>query len=434
MSDVSSFFSAYSESFRGLPDGWHTLKKVNFLVGENSTGKSSFIQLLTLLSSQQFIFSCQATGVVPSISSAHDFISRIRSAEFASIGFASYVRGRDGGEEGNFFGRIVTYYDVKDSLEVYAVTAVASGIGFTIYAEDKDVMLAKHDLPSVAELARNPSILEILHRSAVTDRKGEILHSGDEDGENHEWRVLLMQACQRFEEMGMGAFLIPKPLNTLSYGPMRRAPQRLMHGDSLRFNSTGTHAPFVFRKFLQHVPELEKRLQRFGISSRLFDSVSIEEIATKAGDTPFVFTLQRGEKSFYIDELGFGVSQILPVVVDMLVSNDANTLLIQQPELHLHPRAQAEFGSFTHESCQEGPRVVIETHSDFVIDRFRVEQAEAASEKKIPAQVMFFDQGDNPANGILHYMDILGDGSFSVCPDSYRDFFVHENMKILEAL
>lgn len=434
MSEPETYFSAYSEKFRGLPDGWHKLKKVNFLVGENSTGKSSFIQLLTLLSSQQFLYSGQATGVIPSISSAHDFISRARSAEFSSIGFASYSSAESEEEDGTFYGRIVTYFDVKEALEPCAITAIGSGIGFTIYSDGDDIKLVTHELPSVKEMASDPSIVEQMHQQAVIGESGEIIYTSEEDDDGFEWRALLMKACGRFEDRGIHAFIIPRPLNTLSYGPMRRAPQRLMHGDSLRFNSTGTHAPLLFRKILQHTPELQERLNRFGIASRLFDGVSIEDIETKAGDAPFVFTLERGGKSFYVDELGYGVSQILPVTFDMLVSDDSHTLLIQQPELHLHPRAQAEFGSFTHESCQDGPAVVIETHSDFIIDRFRVEQALAEEGEKVSSQVMFFDQREGTPENVLHYMEITNNGEFNFCPEAYRDFFVQENMKILGTL
>ena len=69
-----------------------------------------------------------------------------------------------------------------------------------------------------------------------------------------------------------------------------------------------------------------------------------------------------------VRDVGFGVSQVLPVIVQSTLSK-GNVILIEQPELHLHPRLQAELGSLF-ARCIEEPQhnqFIIETHSEHLI-------------------------------------------------------------------
>jgi predicted ATPase len=77
-----------------------------------------------------------------------------------------------------------------------------------------------------------------------------------------------------------------------------------------------------------------------------------------------------------ITDVGFGVSQILPVIALGLLSPADALLLFEQPEIHLHPRAQAGLADFLLCLARSGRRVVVETHSDHMIDRFRRRMAE----------------------------------------------------------
>jgi predicted ATP-dependent endonuclease of OLD family len=70
-------YSVFSDGFRGVPDGWHTLRAFNFLVGENSSGKSSFLQLLQILDSREHLLYFDVCGIVDGIDTPWDVISRI---------------------------------------------------------------------------------------------------------------------------------------------------------------------------------------------------------------------------------------------------------------------------------------------------------------------------------------------------------------------
>ena len=68
---------------------------------------------------------------------------------------------------------------------------------------------------------------------------------------------------------------------------------------------------------------------------------------------------------------GFGLTQVLPIVVGALSANEDDLLLIENPEVHLHPAGQAAMGEFLSEVALAGVQVVIETHSDHVLNGIR---------------------------------------------------------------
>ena len=68
---------------------------------------------------------------------------------------------------------------------------------------------------------------------------------------------------------------------------------------------------------------------------------------------------------------GFGLTQVLPVMVAALSANGGDLLLIENPEVHLHPAGQAEMGAFLAEVASVGVQVLIETHSDHVLNGIR---------------------------------------------------------------
>ena len=68
-----------------------------------------------------------------------------------------------------------------------------------------------------------------------------------------------------------------------------------------------------------------------------------------------------------IADVGFGVSQVLPVLVALLASEGGQLVYIEQPELHLHPRAQHALAKILVDAANRGIRLVIETHSSLLL-------------------------------------------------------------------
>ena len=68
-----------------------------------------------------------------------------------------------------------------------------------------------------------------------------------------------------------------------------------------------------------------------------------------------------------IADVGFGISQSLPVVVALLTAGPGQMVFIEQPEIHLHPRAQVAMAQVLSKAANRGVRVVIETHSSLLL-------------------------------------------------------------------
>jgi predicted ATPase len=68
-----------------------------------------------------------------------------------------------------------------------------------------------------------------------------------------------------------------------------------------------------------------------------------------------------------IADVGLGVSQTLPVVVALRAANPGQLVYIEQPEIHLHPRAQVAMARLLVNAANRGVRVVAETHSSLLL-------------------------------------------------------------------
>ena len=83
-------------------------------------------------------------------------------------------------------------------------------------------------------------------------------------------------------------------------------------------------------------------------------------------------------KNHDLTQVGVGVSQVLPIIVAGLLAKPDTTLIIEQPELHLHPKVQSRLADFFLSLTQLGKQCLIETHSEHIINRIRLRIAEGS--------------------------------------------------------
>lgn len=113
-------------------------------------------------------------------------------------------------------------------------------------------------------------------------------------------------------------------------------------------------------------PQVEARMQQFFPGCKLeFDRVTRANAVTlgirTSSDTDFHRPIHTG----------FGLTQILPIIVAALSSSRNGLLLIENPEVHLHPTGQVAMGRFLAEVAIAGVQVILETHSDHVLNGIR---------------------------------------------------------------
>jgi predicted ATPase len=87
---------------------------------------------------------------------------------------------------------------------------------------------------------------------------------------------------------------------------------------------------------------------------------------------------------------GFGLSYALPVIVAGLMSQSGDVLIVENPEAHLHPGGQSRLGCFLARVAGSGVRVIVETHSDHVLNGARLAVAEEETLEAGDALVHYF--------------------------------------------
>jgi predicted ATPase len=102
--------------------------------------------------------------------------------------------------------------------------------------------------------------------------------------------------------------------------------------------------------------------------------------------------------------------------------------LLQQPEVHLHPRAQAALGSYLGSVAkQRGLTIVAETHSDFLIDRVRMDVRDNKGMDPGSVAILFFER--TGLDVTIHQLEIDRKGNILGAPPGYRNFFMQEQIR-----
>lgn len=91
-----------------------------------------------------------------------------------------------------------------------------------------------------------------------------------------------------------------------------------------------------------------------------------------------------------ITSVGVGVSQLLPVIVMCLMAEPGTLILLEQPELHLHPALQQRLGDFLLACARSGRQLIVETHSEYLLSRLRRRIAEDESDELIRSLAVYF--------------------------------------------
>ena len=177
-----------------------------------------------------------------------------------------------------------------------------------------------------------------------------------------------------------------------------------------------------------HWTSLHDGLVRFGRESGLFSNIKVKRHGRQMSD-PFQLQVKvRTGPHANIMDVGYGISQSLPILVD-LMHEEQSVFLLQQPEVHLHPRGQAALASLFIESCKKrGNRFLVETHSDYIVDRVRILVRKGELEAS-DVSVLYFEPKGNAVT--IHNMTLDQDGNLVDTPEGYRDFFLKETDRLL---
>jgi predicted ATPase len=130
----------------------------------------------------------------------------------------------------------------------------------------------------------------------------------------------------------------------------------------------------------------------------------------------------KDESSLQINlkDVGFGISQLLPVLIQGYVAKEEQTILMEQPEIHLHPRAQANLGDLFITLAEQKKSLIVETHSEHLMLRLQRRIAEQKIKKEMVG-VYFIEWKDGES--VVSRIELDGYGQMVNVPEGFKTFF-----------
>jgi ABC-type lipoprotein export system ATPase subunit len=161
---------------------------------------------------------------------------------------------------------------------------------------------------------------------------------------------------------------------TTYLGPFRQLPERISIGTSERLRYTGLNGENVVN-YLAQRPHLIPKVNVWFANLNIPYSIKVLPVQiiglhhSQEDMNGLILTDEKSGVQVSMQDVGYGISQILPIIVESITSQNS-TLLIEQPELHLHPAIQSKLGDLFVEQCQTR-QFIIETHSEHLVLRMK---------------------------------------------------------------
>ena len=141
----------------------------------------------------------------------------------------------------------------------------------------------------------------------------------------------------------------------------------------------------------------------------------------------------RGQDLVNVADVGFGVSQVLPVLVALLVAEQGQLVYVEQPELHLHPRAQYVLAGIMADAAKRGVKVVAETHSALLLLQIRTLLAKGDLDPDL-VKLHWFSRDPEDGTTSIHPADLDENGAFGDWPEDFGDVNLKAQGSYLDAV
>lgn len=433
----------YLNNFRGFQDEWLAIPDVTFFVGENSTGKTSALTALKLLlSTDDFLFKPLDSLCIKELGTFSDIVSAAsKDKTFFQIGFSSIPCS---GGKSLFTGALLTFIGINDMPVIKSITLPIDSHALTITQKGKKLVYKlerfteNNNIKKEHEVFINEFRRWIrLHNSKNINYKPIPLTQNFTNNNVTLFQIISQIVNHLIEKnlLKTPKSRFPGTRNFVWFSPIRTTPKKTYDEPKLSYSPEGSHTPYLIRKILSDRKEaarFKKYIESIGKSSGLFKSVDIKPYG-KEDSSPFALEIQLGGVGHGLDNLGYGVSQSLPLIVEFFERPKYTLYIIQQPEVHLHPKAQAAIGEIIFNLAKdENKRFIVETHSDNLIDKYRISMSKTKKKEDNPIASLLFFHRARKYNKVAD-IQINKSGAFEKKqPEEYRKFFLNEQLSLLD--
>lgn len=233
----------------------------------------------------------------------------------------------------------------------------------------------------------------------------------------HDHKKFNIMLWQHLTQLNTQMTLLDNDMNFIS--SFRHFPDRTYYEKSktdLKVSKSGEK--YIDQILLWETQKSKKYKKLIEIMKSLSLMEEIKAKRLKSGRYEVVVKINMNSVPASLNDVGFGISQFLPIVVADLQLGKDSTLFVAQPEIHLHPSVQAEFGTYmVNQIKEDNKNYIVETHSEYLLNRIRL----AIVKGEIPKEdiTIYYLQNDGEA-AQSHRLEFTTDGRILNAPE---DFF-----------
>lgn len=229
-------------------------------------------------------------------------------------------------------------------------------------------------------------------------------------------------------------------------GPLRENPDRqyAIYKNTIASVVTGANAPYLLykekskkvdKKILPPSDENNFFAEQPNKSNTILNTVNAWMQYLELGNIEIKNdenTMQLYVSGSNISDVGFGVSQALPILTEGITMNYEQTFLVEQPEIHLHPKMQMRIADFFITLASTNHKVIVETHSDHIINRILRRTLECEDNSIWSKVSIYFLENTNQGSSIEQIMIDRVQG-IAKCPEGFFRQFALETNRIFNA-
>lgn len=422
----------YTDNYKGFKNQFITFKRGNFFVGENSSGKSSIINLIDVIMKTDEIDFANTDWYDTVFV---DLKTKNSKRQHIHIGFSDDVEETifdniENETEDVKFKTFQTtyyfYYKIAKSSDGYPT--IKKGLMFN--ARTKNLVGFNYDKKEIKYISGKreniksfTNFIEKVNYYKFKKYKESVSHN-----RKIPLHYLFTTATERNQQENIFSF--GGNTKTKMFSPIRSLPKAIYNKTrENEYSSSGEHIPNTLASRILNNEKLLELINSFGKESGLFDKLEINYL-TKGRHSQFTIQVHRGGTITRIDQVGTGVGQVLPIICEVVNNRGDALFLFKQPELHLHPKAQSSLGKFLFNLNENRSRYsfIAETHSEYLINSYR---REVGRNKRNDTVIQFFSEENKTK--VIYSIEIDENGRYKgEGLNLFRKFYLDESMKNLD--
>lgn len=210
-------------------------------------------------------------------------------------------------------------------------------------------------------------------------------------------------------------------------GPLREDPRRIYIAPEYVSTDVGQRGEYAVQIYSRMTDDQKRQVQKWLQKLELAKEVKAEKVA---GRTLRELVLKEFNSNLDVNiaDIGFGVSQIFPLIVQTIASINNSIIISEQPEIHLNPKVQLELAEFFVEFHKD-KKFIIETHSEHIINRL---QRKVAQGKLKPENIGIFYFSIDEEGTKVQEIEIGEEGLLENWPSRFFEDFAIERLKYAE--